>query len=275
MRKEQDLAVTDEQIVYEQPLNEQMRTCLRFEHLLHQADYHLKKDSSWDTRCVIRALFDVLSVIDRADLKSRLGQTINQYLTTLVQMEKLPGINKQQLEIMVEYLKQAMEMLHDIQGKIGQELRNNEFLAAIYQRYSVPAGTSEFTLPAFHLWLQQPLAVRLKDLVPWRDSFAGLQKIIDLLLQLTRESTELRPKIAKGGFYQINLDSSIPYQMVRIALPIKENLYPEISVGRHLLTIHFFEFNPYHKANQTKKDVAFTLACCKLYTKEEPIPLSA
>jgi cell division protein ZapD len=269
LTKKEPVVTAIDAVMFEQPLNEQMRLCLRLEHLFQQIEYHLDKDSLWDTRIVVNVLFDLLNVLDRPDLKNKLGQTINQYIASFLQLEQNPQVNKQTLHKMVDQLNRAMDALHAIQGKIGQMLRENEFLISIQQRLSVPAGTCCFSTPAYHLWLHLPPKVRFKNLVYWCEPFEPLQKIINLLLKLTRDSTELKPKIAKAGFFQANLDPDITYQMMRIQMPTKYEMYPEISVGRHRLTIHFFEINPKGKANQTKKDVEFSLACCKLYTREE------
>jgi len=264
-----DVVITSDDIMFEQPLNEQMRLCLRLEHLFQQIEYHFDKDSMWDTRIVMNVLFDIVTVLDRPDLKNKLGQTLNQYIAALMQLEQIPSVNKQKLRRMIDQLNKAMDALHAMQGKVGQVLRENEFLIALQQRLSIPAGTCGFSSPAYHLWLHLPLKARFKNLLHWCEPLEPLQKIISLLLKLTRDSTELKPKIAKAGFYQANLDSNIAYQMIRIQVPLKYELYPEISVGRHRLTIHFFELNPKGKANQTKKDVDFSLACCKLRVKED------
>jgi cell division protein ZapD len=259
----------NEIILYEQPLNEQMRLCLRLEHLFTQIQYHLDLDSEWSSREIVRALLEVLNVIDRPDLKKKFAQVLNQYVAALVPLEHAPDVDRQTLHNMINRLNQAINTLHDMQGRIGQELRENEFLLAIQQRLSIAAGTCPFSLPPYHLWLQQPSAVKMEKLCAWYDVFTPLREIIELLLQLTRESTELRPQIAIGGFFQASLEPEIPYQMIRLKLNIaKYNMFPEFSVGRHRLSMHFFELNTSGKANQTTQDVKFKLACCKLYVRD-------
>lgn len=252
-------------ITYEQPLNEHIRICLRLEYLFKQIAHHIDLDSSWDSRVALQAILDVLAFIDRPDLKNKLGQILNQYLVALVQLEQLPNANTAKIQRAIESLNQAIDLLHSLQGKIGQELRDNEFLAAIVQRMTMPAGTCSSNLPVYHLWLQQPFAVRNQHLKTWLNSFADLKQVILTLLKLTRESTSPQPRSASGGFYQENLDPAIPYQMIRLEIPVSLKLFPEISVGRYLLTMHFFELNHLGKAVQTKQDVEFKMACCKLY----------
>lgn len=255
---------------YEQPLNEQMRLCLRLEHLFAQIGYHLERESVWDTRIIVSALLDVLSVVDRPDLKNKLAQILNQYIAVFGQLEQLHGVDKTKLKQITSQLNKAFDTLQSIHGRIGQELRENEFFIAIQQRSSTAAGTCAFNIPSYHLWLQRSPKIRLKNLLKSYEPFLPLQKIINLLLKLTRDSVELRTKIAKAGFYQANLEPNTPYQMIRIQLDLnKYDLYPEISVGRHRLTIHFFELTGANKSIQTKKDVEFNLACSKLHLSSD------
>lgn len=257
--------IVERLMTYEQPLNEHIRICLRLEYLFKQVAHHIDLESSWDSRVALNAILDILTFVDRPDLKNKLGQLLNQYLVALVQLEQMANSNKPKVQRAIENLNRAIDLLHAMQGKIGQELRENEFLTAIQQRSTMPAGTCSSNLPVYHLWLQQPASIRSQHLKLWFNSFVQLQQVVITVLKLTRESTSPQPRSAKAGFYQENLDPTIPYQMVRIEIPVDAKLFPEISVGRYLLTMHFFELNHLGKAIQTKKDVDFKIACCKLY----------
>ena len=47
-------------VIYEQPLNERVRTFLRLEHLFCQTDYTLRGFSVWDSRASLDSLVDTL-----------------------------------------------------------------------------------------------------------------------------------------------------------------------------------------------------------------------
>lgn len=252
-------------VIYEQPLNENIRICLRLEHLLQQANYHIKQETSWDSMAALNAILNILNIInDRSDLKNKLGQLLNQYASNLAQMEQLPEINKIKLHRLLDQLEKIIDVLHSIQGRIGQELRENEFLMAVQQRVAIPAGACCFNIPSYYLWLQQPHEVRAKNLKEWLIPFSQLQLVIDIVLKLTRSSTKSTEEIAQTGFYQSNLDPDIPYQMIRIKVPAAIETFPEISVGRHRLTIHFLELNIQNRAAQTQANIPFELALCNL-----------
>lgn len=255
---------TLENTIFEQPLNEHIRICLRLEFLFAEAQYFIARESSWDSRQALAAILEILGVIDRPDLKSKLGQALNQYANFLLQLEAQPHVDKEKLKTTIKQLDNMIDYLHTNQGKIGHELRDNEFLFTIQQRLYTPAGTCGFCAPAYNLWLQQPLATRQNQLNTWLKPFAHIKSMVELLLQLTRGSTSSKPLNAENGFYQTSLDPAIPYQMIRITLHNSSMLYPEISVGRHRLTIHFFELTTAGRAAQTKRNVQFELACCKV-----------
>ena len=58
-------------IIYEQPLNELIRICLRLEYLFGLIKQGRKNT---DNRQTIRAMLDILSITERPDLRTKLGQ---------------------------------------------------------------------------------------------------------------------------------------------------------------------------------------------------------
>lgn len=251
-------------LIYEQPLNETIRLCLRLEYLFQQVSAFIELESDWDSRIALDTILETLSVIERPDLKNKLGQILNQYIATFSHLEKSENIDKKTLKTILDQLNKAINTVHTSHSKIGQDLRENEFLNTIQQRRTTPAGTCPFNAPAYYLWLHQPLNIRLRNLTLWFDSFTPLRNIIDLILKLTRDGGVVETHVAKSGFYQTGLDPNIAYQIIGIEIVAKEKMYPEISVGRYRLTVHFFELNLKDRARQTTYDVQFKLKYCKI-----------
>ncbi|MCL5260661.1 MAG: cell division protein ZapD [Gammaproteobacteria bacterium] len=256
--------VTAENIIFEQPLNEHIRVCLRMEFLFQQLAHFMQLDSPWDSRISLNSILEILSLADRPDLKNKLAQALHQYLAALTQLEDAAQVDKQKLSHTLTILDDLIDKLNSFSSRFGQELRDSEFLMSIAPRLYTPAGTCGFSAPAYYLWLEQPAEIRKEQILNWSTPLALLKDIVDFLLKLTRQSGSLKSTIAANGFYQANLDQNILYQMIRIELPKPLNLYPEISVGRHRLTIHFFELDPFDRAKQTKHEVKFGLKCCRL-----------
>lgn len=252
-------------IIYEQPLNELMRFCLRLEYLFAQAQYYLSENTIWDVRAALTAIMDILNIVDRPDIKSKLTNALQLHYSTLIQLEHSPDIDKKKLQEVLKQLNDSQEIIHSIHGKLGQNLRDNEFLTSIRQRLITPAGTCDFSIPAYHLWLQQPVDIQRKELSEWYYTFDQLQVIINLVLQLTRDSSTPKIRTALKGFYQEALSPNIPYQMIRLSIPLKNKIYPNISVGRHLVSVYMFIFNgSNNRATQFVDDLDFELTLCRL-----------
>lgn len=251
-------------MIYEQPLNEQIRVCLRLEYLFAQTSHYISGRSPWDSHQMLRLILDILQVIERIDLKNKFCQILNQYTHTLSQLKKLHNVDNEKLDTTLKQIERLVRHLHASQKKIGQELREDEFLTTMQQRLYTPAGTCGFSLPAYQLWLQQERPLRQQQILSWFKHFEQLQEIVDLVLKLMRGSTPFKAVCATGGFYQNNLDPTIPYQLIRIKLNATQNIFPEISLGRFRLAIHFFTLDITGRAAQTPDDVTFDLACCKM-----------
>lgn len=256
----------DDIIIYEQPLNEHIRVCLRLEHLFNQINSNLDSTSELSSRTAVLALLEALNVIDRPDLKTKLTKALTQHAATLTQLEVLPQVDSSKLRTILSELDRLIDNLYATQGKIGQSLRNNEFLNNIRQHLYNPGGAVNFSNPAFQLWLQKPAANRVQDLKIWFVEFDEIRNVINLLLQLTRQSSNPIEKYADKGFYQQALDPNMSCEMVRVLLSMSENIYPEISVGRHRLSVRFLEPNCHEqgRSKQCDHNIKFRLTCCSV-----------
>jgi len=255
----------NENIIYEQPLNEQVRLCLRLEYLFAQVHCCLSKKSEWDIRQAINTLLEISNITDRPDLKNKLGQVLTQHATALSQLEKLPDVDKNKLRDILNKINILLDSLRTNTQKPGQILRENEFLNTIQQRLHTPAGTCNFSLPSYHLWLQQDQEKIRVKLLTWLEAFQQIHEVTKIILNVTRKHTDFKKGIkAASGFYQANLETNINYQMIRISINGEKKLFPEISIGRHRLAIHFFNIDINGRTTQTTNDVIFELACCKI-----------
>ena len=91
----------------------------------------------------------------------------------------------------------------------GHELRHNELLNAVRQRSSIPAGTCDFDLPAFHYWLERP-GRRSSPGAARLDCDLRHVRVVDraVVSQLVRASAAPTLELANSGFFQRNLGSS-------------------------------------------------------------------
>jgi len=259
--KQQDQVA--QQVLYEHPLNERVRTFLRLEYLFTQAAHHVKHTSEWDSRATLTCILEILSIFGNTNLKSEVLKELERHAGALKRLEQNPDIDIGQLTGLLDAIGGHLDSLHRINGQVGGELKSSEFLISIRQRSAIPGGTCDFDLPSFHYWLQQPAKERTDDLYRWLNNFDAIGQAIQFILKLTRESSTLKPAIADDGVYQKTLDPNLPYQLVRIALPAGSPYFAELSGGRHRFTARFLNFSTIEdRARQTDTDVEFKLACC-------------
>lgn len=253
-----------ETIVYEQPLNEHIRICLRLERLFHLIRQHIQGQENWQSRIALDTILEVLNVINRPDLKAKLVKALTNQARILANLEKSPDIDHAKLQEILNKLDGLIDVLHASHHKIGQSLYENEFLRSIHQHLSSPGGACHFNTPDYQLWLALSPSQRIQHLTTWLSTFEQLEKIVSLLLQLTRDSTAPHPKFADRGFYQQSLDPKVPGQMVQVIVPASLGVYPEISVGRHRLSVHFFlpNFQGKGQAEKSSDNIPFELAYC-------------
>jgi len=252
-----------EKILYEQPLNERIRSFLRLEYLFQQAAYHLGRESEWDSRATLACVLEILEIFGNSNLKSEVLKELERHTTSLKRHENNPDIDHSQLSGLLDDLNTRIASVRAISGQIASELKASEFLVSIRQRSAIPGGTCDFDLPAFHYWLQQPTKQRTRDLAQWLGHFDAIGQAIQMILGLTRGSSPMKATLARAGIYQRTLDPNLPCQLVRIALPPGLPYFAELSGGRHRFTARFLQFSADDKrAKQTDQDVEFELACC-------------
>lgn len=250
-------------ITYEYPLNERIRTLLRLEDLYDRARFFLDKDDAHDHHACLGAMFEILEVASRADLKSDLLQELDRQRTFLEALRSNPAISEAKLNGVLAELASAFANLHATSGKTGQALRENEWLMAIKQRAGIPGGTSEFDLPSYHAWLHQPVGRRRADLEAWLKQLLPVHAGLSIVLRVLRESGRTASLIAFQGVYQ-QTPADKPAQMLRLVLASELPCVPEISANKYALNVRFLLPEGVQKTRVYEQDVPFELAFCNL-----------
>lgn len=253
-------------IIYELPLNDATRICLQLENLFHQFDSATQNHSALHIKNAITALLKILEVSERPDIKSKLCQVLSQFSVSLDNLSHLPQVDKQRLHEMLKKLGTLNNRLNNLQQRIGEPLRENEFLHQIRSNLANPGGVSDYRLPSYLLWQKKSHAEQILDLKNWMQHFHDLREVIEAVLLVMRDGTPLQTETAENGFYHQTLNPNTTYHLVRVALLTQLNLYPEFGVGKHRLTIRFLTPN-YHgngRPSQTQQNMSFQLSCCKI-----------
>jgi cell division protein ZapD len=250
-------------VVYEQPLNERMRTFLRLEFLYTQATYHSELANPWSSRAAVASLLEILAITARGDSRSDVLKELERQVNVLREYQTKPGVDPARLKSLMSNLLKLRNDLSMVGGNFMAPLRDSEFLSAIKHRSAIPGGTCDFDLPDYSYWLNRSADVRATEFGGWLALIRPLCDGIAELLWLTRENAKCKSETALGGIYQLQFDRENPCQLVRVALPAELDLFPEISGSGHRCTIRFLHWpdvagRPAH----VETDVSFLLTCC-------------
>lgn len=249
-------------IIYEQPLNEIIRVCLRLEQLFHQIDHQLNDLSELGTRNLISFIINVLQLLDRPDLKSKLAKELSQHLANLKRYNNLPDVDMEKFSVLTKQLEEHAHILIESSGKIGYRLRDIELLNMLRMHLASPGGGCSFDIPLYHYWLQQPAESRQQTINSWLNDFTQIRTAIELVLDLVRKNSKVEQKTAVHGFHQELLDPQSNLRMIRIEIAKELPAFPEISVGRHFLSVRFFLPDIQKRPAQYTENLVFWLTYC-------------
>jgi cell division protein ZapD len=250
-------------ITYEYPLNERIRTLLRLEHLFDTVTYFIAAEGPDEHHVALVTLFEILEIAGRADLKFDLVQELERQRQILLSFRNNPDISEEALSGALYEIEQASAALLAMQGKIGQYLRENEWLMTIKNRASIPGGVCEFDLPGYHHWLNRESAFRHRDLTGWIKPMLAIRQGIAIVLRLLRASGRPEGQLAAHGSYQMMLAGRTA-QLFRLRLDSTDPYIPEISASKYALNIRFLAPDLEQRPKQVDADVKFELTFCNL-----------
>jgi len=250
-------------ITIEYPLNERIRTLLRLEDLFERTSFFFARQDSRDHHVALVTMFEILEVASRADLKSDLLQELERQKQVLMGFRSNPEISEEALDSIVSAIEQTVAALLRMSGKVGQHIRDNEWLMSIKQRTVIPGGVCEFDLPSYHFWLNRDAESRIRDLGNWLNPMLPVRDGLAIVLRLLRTSGKAATCTACHGAYQQMLGGRVA-QMVRIRVRRDSGFIPEISANKYALNVRFTVQDGDLRPKVCESDVEFELTFCNL-----------
>lgn len=248
-------------IIYEYPFNERIRTLLRLEDLFEKFAFFLQQEHPQQHHVALATIFEMLEVAGRADLKSDLLQELERQKQTLAAFRSNPNVETDRLDAILADLDRCSTTLMATQGKVGQNIRDNEWLMSIRGRTIIPGGACEFDLPSYYAWQQRPAQQRYDDISNWFAPLMPLFDAITVVLRLLRESGRATRMIAQGGSYQQMLQGKA-YQLLRLSIDETLGAIPEMSANKYMLWVRFTSQDGDMKPKAYENDVPFELTLC-------------
>ena len=250
-------------IVYEQPLNERMRTFLRLEFLYTQASYHSESPNPWSSRAAISSLLEILAITARGDSRSDVLKELERHVNVLKEYQTKTGVDPARL-------KSLMSNLVKLRNDLSTDRRQLHGAAArlgVLERHQTPQRH-----PRRHLRFRFAGLLLLAEPAR-RGPRGGVRRLAGVdpaALRQHRGTAVADPakcqaqiRSRRGGIFQLQFDRENPCQLVRVTLPADTDLFPEISGSQHRCTIRFLNWldatsRPVH----VEMDVPFLLTCC-------------
>lgn len=249
-------------ILYENPCNERVRTLLRVEYLFDRLFFFSKGEDARCHQVAMTTLFDLLDICERADVRTAVLQDLDRQRSALSALREHPSVDKTTLGRLLQDIQQVSGELSGL-GRIGQCLRDNEWLASLRGRITVPGGSSPIDLPSYYSWQIKPAAVRARDLQGWIEPFMPLYRSMALILQLLRDAGEAVDQVATQGAYQEMLGGK-SFQLLRVWVDPSLGVFPEISANKYVIWVRFSTQDNQTKPQPVGRDIVFRLARCNI-----------
>ena len=249
---------------YEYPCNERIRTLLRLEDLFIKVFHHIKVGHEFNHHCALLSILQILDVVDRADLKADLIQELERQRIGMQTLIGNPVIEQSKLNEILSEIEITMAKLKTDNVKLGQHLRDNEWLMSIKQRAGIPGGVCEFDVPSYHFWLNTSAEKRRGDFELWLEKLMPVYEAIEIILHILRGSGATMQHVAHLGSYQQMLGGTKPAQMLIVEIDNSLAVFPEISANKYAINIRFSQLDYVQKPKLYGQDITFKLTLCNL-----------
>ena len=249
---------------YEFPFNERIRTLLRLEDVFSRILLNVEAGHQHNHHSALISLLQMLDIVDRADLKTDLVQELDRQRLAMQNLRGNPIIAEAVLDKILKEIGSCSTTLRSDSAKLGQHLRENEWLMSIKQRTSILGGVCQFDLPSYHHWLDLDQARRKADFDVWLTQLIPMYDAINTILRILRGSGDSSKHHVDNGFFQQMLGGAKPAQMLRIEMSDDSPCFPEVSANKYAINVRFFALDFAQKPKQCEHIIDFSMTLCNL-----------
>ena len=253
--------VENQELTFEYPLKEQIRSFLRLEILFKLLDRNLLSAHTDNHFHALKLLFEVLEILERGDTRAELIKELSRLSNLFEKMRENPQVDSSKLEVFLKQIKKLYQWILAYDGKFGDKIRKDPFIDSVRHRTSIPGGWCQFDCPELFLFNNHSAAVRKQYFDSWIEDIKGVRTSIEVILKIMRDTGSWQKVSAPLGSYMLDT-SEHTFQLLRIKLSAEAGIFPEFSCGKHRSNIHFMKFNELHKKIAIQRNVDFEMACC-------------
>ncbi|PID66457.1 MAG: hypothetical protein CR975_02820 [Gammaproteobacteria bacterium] len=250
--------------MYEHPFGERIKLLMRLEIIFKQAIGHQKARDQYETQMCLNALFALLNLTNRYELRLVMLKELERIHRMLLQIKTLDDVSESRFAETLDQLNHCKKILHGLNSKHIDRLRNIEFLNTIKLRNIHETGSYLFEIPELRYWLLQRPEHRSGQIKQWLEDFTPFKETTDFLLHLIRDNANAEEGVAKNGVYIKTMASKTNVcQLLRIKIDERHNVYPSISGDGYRFVIRFMHQKQVDiRAKQAVEDVHFSFETC-------------
>ena len=218
-------------------------------------------DNNWNTRTVIHTLLEVYSILSRTDVRREVLADLDRYIMQMQRFQSAPDADNNMVNDILEDLDSIKNQVVNIGTDYLIRLREDEFIASLLHRHTLPGGKAEFDMPKYKFFLEsdkKSVSIKINE---WIEVIKPICEGIDKLMWIIRESNEPISTVAVEGQYNHQIEKRTQISLVRIIINDK-NIYPEISGGRHLIAVRFYSYDKNYEYTQFGGNVNFKISLC-------------
>jgi cell division protein ZapD len=256
--------VIQQQLYYEIPLNERMRSFLRAEYLINALKHDYTQISAHDSKRTLNLVIALYRFLDQTDLKQQLLQSIEQYANGLKRLLHTPEVNLNTLNQVLDNLNSSISKLSATHTQFEKLLQENPILSQLSGR-NFDGMSPSFDLPEVYLWMHLDTKTKQSFLDSVLEPLGPIIQSLDQFLSLTRQCSITQDAKATSGIYKKHTKNLNNLQLIGVSYPLDLGVYPKVSANKQCLNISFYELSlKQHTRNRTAQDIPFQLTYCNL-----------
>ncbi|WP_051026040.1 cell division protein ZapD [Candidatus Kinetoplastidibacterium galati] len=235
---------------------------LRLEYLFDRLFFTIQSSENRLHQIAISTLFEIIDAIDRSDVKGSILQDLEKQRLFLLNLRRNKNVNQRMLELAISELSTVSSNLIS-SGRPGHALRENEWLNSLRGKLLVSGCAAQADMPSYYFWQNKDESIRRKDLNNWTSHISPLFESLKMVLSLLRESGNFVECVSSNnGEYQKMLGGR-EYQLLRLCLYEEQEIFPEISANKHMISIRFSMQDSDFKSLLVRDSIAFKIAFCR------------
>ncbi len=250
-----------DQVIFEYPLTQTYRHLLQLEAAFKRLDLLCGKQSAVAIETALLCLSNLLSFLCRIDIKSEIIKELEVQISHYETLKTNPAVDNDKLDNFLQQLKKLHHWAITYRGRLGDDLREVSFIQSSLKKQTLHTGITACDSPEMYCFLNQPTSRSRQQILAWYQQLDGLRTSVNVLLRLIRELSKFHIASAPMGDFLIEKPNP-GNLLLRVQLLKSTGVFPEVSAGKHRISIHFYNLDQTTQKIKVRSVVDFKYATC-------------